>query len=93
MTTQVIFKIDPAIKAKAQIKAKKQGSTYSAFLQQATYAFVEDDLGLGLINRPKLNNKTKKILERELKDIKAGKNLSPYFKNAKDAINYLKNIK
>lgn len=89
MTTQVIFKIDPVIKAKAQIKAKKHGSTYSAFLQQATYAFIEGDLGLGLIDRPKLNKKTVRELKKISQDIKEGKNLVGPFKTVTEMKKYL----
>jgi antitoxin component of RelBE/YafQ-DinJ toxin-antitoxin module len=89
MTTQVNFKIDKIVKEKAQKKAKKHGSTYSAFLQQATYAFVEDDLGIGLIDRPKLNAKTLKELKKISQDIKEGKNLSPAFKSVAEMKKYL----
>ena len=41
MTTQVIFKIDPAIKRKVQIKAKREGYTYSDILQSASRAYLE----------------------------------------------------
>ena len=36
------------------------------------------------------NAKTGKILKRAIKDIKAGRNLSPNFSNIEDAIRYLK---
>jgi len=39
------------------------------------------------------NPRARKSIVRELKDIKSGKNISPGFNNAKDAIAYLKSWK
>ena len=44
MTTQVIFKIDPVLKKKAQMKAGELGATYSDFLKTATKWFVEGEI-------------------------------------------------
>ena len=41
MTTQVIFKIDPVIKRKVQLKARSEGFTYSDILQSASRAYLE----------------------------------------------------
>ncbi|HEY4515222.1 MAG TPA: hypothetical protein VJJ22_03645 [Candidatus Paceibacterota bacterium] len=48
-TTQVIFKIDPKFKKAAQQRAEREGSTYSAFLQSATRAYVDGVLRMGII--------------------------------------------
>ena len=93
MTTQVIFKIDKKLKDQAMRKAKDEGIAFSSVLKLATKAFVENQMNIGLVGEEVFNKKTRKILERELKDIKTGKNLSPAFNNAKDAINYLKNLR
>jgi len=92
MTTQVIFKIDKVIKKEAQKVTKQYGSTYSAFLQQATYGLLDGSIRPGLLQLPeeKFNAKTLRELKKISKDIKEGKNLSPVFNNAKDAIAYLK---
>ena len=91
MTTQVIFKIDKKIKEKAQRKAKNSGLTFSDILQMATYAYVRDSFEPVLMRKEeKLNLKTQRELLKISNDIKQDKNLSPVFKNAKDAIAWLK---
>lgn len=90
MTTQVIFKIDKKLKEKAMKKARAEGIPFSSVLTLATKSFVEGDLNVEIVQRPVLNAKTRKILDRALMDIKEGKNLSPAFTNTKDAITYLK---
>lgn len=45
-----------------------------------------------LASQPKFNAGTRKILTQKLKEIKHGKNLSPQFGTAKEAIDYLKNL-
>jgi antitoxin component of RelBE/YafQ-DinJ toxin-antitoxin module len=94
MTTQVVFKIDQALKQRVERKAKKQGLTLSDLFKMAAYAYDEGLIGPGIVKkiRPKLNAKTRKLLRHELKEVKAGKNLSPAFDNIQDAINYLKNL-
>lgn len=94
MTTQVIFKIDKKIKEKAQKKAKEYGSTFSAYLQQATYALADGSMKPGLLQKAeeKFNPRTLRELKRISKDIKQGKNLSPVFKTAKEMDNYLDSL-
>lgn len=76
-----MFKIDKKVKDAAMRKARLGGVTLSAVLQSATNAFAEGDLKMSLISRE---------MEEIYKDIRAGRNLSPAFKNAKGAIAYLK---
>ncbi len=92
MTTQVIFKIDSKLKEQAMKKAQKEGVAFSSVLQHATKAFVEGKLNVELVAHPPFNARTKKIIDQALKEIKEGKNLSPAFDNAKDAIAYLKSL-
>ena len=92
MTTQVIFKIDKKLKDQAMKKAHGEGIAFSSVLKLATEAYAKGTLDVQLTAHPKLNAKTRKMLIRELKEIKEGKNISPGFDNAKDAINYLKNL-
>lgn len=90
MNTQVIFKMDKKLKERAMKKARAEGISFSSVLTLATRSFVEGGLAIEAVQRPVLNEKTRKVLDRALKDIKEGKNLSPAFGNAKDAIAYLK---
>lgn len=89
MTTQVIFKIDKRLKDKAMKKAQVEGLAFASVLKLATQAYVNGELDVELVARPKLNAKTRREIEQALRDIKAGKNLSPAFDNVNDAIAYL----
>lgn len=88
MTTQVIFKIDKNLKDRAMKKAQTEGFPFATVLKLATKAFVDGNFDVGLT----FNTKTSKILQRELKEIKTGKNMSPGFKDNKSAVAYLKNL-
>ncbi len=92
MTTQVIFKIDKKLKERAMKKAEHEGLPFASVLKFATKAYADGDLTIGIIPKEAFNPKTRRLLQRELRDIKLGKNISPRFTNAKDAIAYLKNL-
>ena len=92
MTTQVIFKIEKRLKEKAMKKAQSEGMAFASVLKLATQAYVKGNLNVELVHQPTLNAKTRRMLTRELKEIKEGKNISPGFDNVQDAINYLKNL-
>ncbi len=90
MITQVIFKIDKALKAKAQKKAKLDGLSFSDILQMSTRAYVEGKLQPQMVQKEeKFNAKTRRILDRRLGDIKEGKNLVGPFKNVEEMKKYL----
>lgn len=93
MTTQVIFKIDKNLKAKAMKRAQSEGLPFAAVLKLATKAYVEGSLSVDLTSKEEFNPKTRREIEKALRDIKEGKNLSPGFTTAKEAIAYLRNIK
>ncbi len=92
MITQVIFKIDKKLKDKAMAKAQNEGIAFASVLKLATKAFVDGNFDVGLIINEEFNPRTKKMIARAIKDIKAGKNMSPAFSNAKNAIAYLKGL-
>ena len=89
MNTQVIFKMDKKLKEKAMKKARAEGIPFSAVLTLATKSFVEGGLAIEAVQRQVLNDKTRKILDSALKNIRLGKNLSPQFTNMKDMDAYL----
>ncbi|OFZ54289.1 MAG: hypothetical protein A3D92_09210 [Bacteroidetes bacterium RIFCSPHIGHO2_02_FULL_44_7] len=66
MTTQVIFKISPELKKKAQKKAAQDGVTFSDVLQSATRSYVEGEFELSF--RPKI--KEFKPTKRDLAELK-----------------------
>ena len=90
MTTQVIFKIDKKLKKKAMAKAQNQGIAFASVLKLATKAFVDGDLTLELVGSKKFNAKTSREIKGALRDIDQGKNISPSFTSARDAIKFLK---
>jgi antitoxin component of RelBE/YafQ-DinJ toxin-antitoxin module len=90
MTTQVVFKLDDTLKTKAMRKAKQSGVPFASVLKFATQAYVDGVLDVELVVKPELNAKTKRVLAQAMADYKKGKNLSPVFTNAKDAVAYLK---
>jgi antitoxin component of RelBE/YafQ-DinJ toxin-antitoxin module len=89
MTTQVIFKLDKKLKDQAMKKAQSEGVALSSVLKMATKAFVAGDLNVGLVTEERFNAKTRKEMDRIMKDIKAGKNLSPKFSNVDNAFAWL----
>lgn len=91
MTTQVTFKIDKKLKDLAMKKAQNEGLPFGALLKLATKAFVDGSLSIGLVSKEEFNPKTRKAIEKAIEDARKGKNLSPAFTSAKDAIAYLKN--
>jgi antitoxin component of RelBE/YafQ-DinJ toxin-antitoxin module len=92
MTSQVIFKIDKKIKDQAMKKAQGEGIAFSSVLKLATQAYIGGSLNVRLVAEPKVNAETRKILARELLEIKQEKNVSPRFGNARDAVDFLKNL-
>ena len=89
MTTQVIFTIDKKLKNEAMRKARSFGLPFSSVLNLATRAFVDGNINVEMVEAKPFNAKTRRKLTRILKDIDAGKNLSPMFSSAKEAIHYL----
>ena len=90
MTSQIIFKIEKKLKDKAMKKAQGEGIAFASVLKLATQAYIKGDLDVELVARPRLKPKIRRELARIAKDIKAGKNLSPSFRRADEAIAYLR---
>ena len=91
MTTQVIFKIDKKLKEQAMKKARSEGVPFASVLKFATKAYVEGGFDIGIVEQHiAFNAKTRRLMDKMTKDINEGKNLSPRFTNAKDAIAWLK---
>ncbi len=92
MTTQLMVKIDRALKQRVAKKAKKQDLSLSDLVKMTFHAYDEGRIEPGMMQVvERFNPKTRRILDRALKDLREGKNLSPKFDNAQDAIAYLKN--
>jgi antitoxin component of RelBE/YafQ-DinJ toxin-antitoxin module len=89
MTTQVIFKIEKKLKDQAMRKAQNEGLPFAFVLKMATQAYVDNQLDVELVARPRLNAKTRRELVKISKDIREGKNLSPSFKTVEEMKKYL----
>lgn len=88
-TSMITIKVDPKTKTAIQEVAEDLGLSLSA-LTNAFYKQVARErhveFSVGLSPTPYLE----KILEDAEEDFRTGKNLSPVFSNAKDAIAYLR---
>lgn len=73
-------------------RAQAEGISFSSVLMLATKSFVEGGLNVEVVQRPVINEKTRKMLDRELKEIRERKNISPRFKSAKDMIAHLNTL-
>lgn len=89
MTTQVIFKIDKKLKDQAMKKAQTEGIAFASVLKLATKAFVAGDLDVALVEKEEFNAKTRREIEAAIRDIEAGRNLSPKFKTVAEMKKYL----
>lgn len=89
MTNKMIFNVDSKIKERAMKQAQQDGVPFSTVLKLATKAYAEGKLRLSISGVPSFNEATRKEIEQALEDIKKGKNLSPTFTNARDAVAYL----
>lgn len=87
--TLVSIKLDSKIKKEAQSIAEELGLTLSAVMNAILREFVrtrEIHVGVGLQPTPYLE----RIIREAERDLREGKNISPVFDNAKDAISYLR---
>ena len=90
MNTQVIFKIDKKLKNRAMAKAQNEGIAFATVLKLATKSYVAGHLTLGLVGSEKFNAAAGKEIKGALNDISQGKNISPSFSSAKEAVKFLK---
>ena len=88
MTTQVVFNIDPKIKARAMKRAKSAGVPFASVLKFATKAFADGRLTLDIDTPERFNAKTARTLRATLRDAKKGRNVMA-FKDAKTMDDYL----
>ncbi len=91
MTTQVLFRTDPQVKARAARRARLEGMPLGAVLNLATKAYAEGSLDVCVVGREEIPNaKTARLLAEIDRDIKAGRNLSPVFEDVDSAIAHLR---
>jgi antitoxin component of RelBE/YafQ-DinJ toxin-antitoxin module len=91
MTTQIVFTVDPKIKARAMKRAKREGVPFASVLKLATKAFAEGRFSVDIAASERFNAKTTRILRAALRDVEEGKNLIS-FKNTKEMDAYLRSL-
>jgi hypothetical protein len=88
MTTQIVFNIDPKVKAKAMQRARREGVPFASVLKMAAKAFADGTFNIEMVPEEKFNPATRRIINAALRDIKKGKNLVA-FKGQRDMDDYL----
>ena len=88
MTTQVVFRVDPAVKSQAMRRAKREGVPFASVLKMMTEAFAKGEYSVKPVKEERFNAKTEKELRAIHRDIIRGKNLIT-FKSAKEMDDYL----
>lgn len=89
MTTQVVFNIDPKIKARAMKRAKKEGVPFAVILKMATKAFAEGRFSLDIVDGEVRPEKLK-LWEQQSRLVEQGKGRR--FASAKEAMEYVENL-
>lgn len=88
MKTLISIKADIEVKERAQEVAKQIGIPLSTIINAYLKQFSrEQRIDFALPLRP--NKKTARLIKRADADYKNGRNISPAFENAEDAIAYL----
>lgn len=93
MNTKVIFNLPRQVKEAAGRRAKKEGLTLSTVLVQAARAYGSGALDVSAVDARPLRPAVMRDLKSMIADAERGKNISPSFTNASDAIAWLKNGK
>lgn len=85
----MLIKMDKKLKKKAQETASELGLPLSTIINNYLKTFVMEKQVT--FSAPYVvNAKTAKILDKALKEVQEGKNISPAFNNAKDAAEWLR---
>jgi hypothetical protein len=86
MVTTVIFKIDKALKEKAQRQARIGGFSLTDYYRNMTIPLAEGKVTMGVVPKKeeKFNAKTAREIRQALKDIKEDKNIEGPFNNVEE---------
>ena len=89
MKTMINVKTDVTIKKKAQTLARGLGLPLGTVINSYLRQFIADQrIEFSLLPVP--NKRTSRLLDRALKDIESGKNLSPVFSSGQEMDRYLR---
>jgi addiction module RelB/DinJ family antitoxin len=88
MKSIITLKTDKEVKKNAQKLASNLGLSLSAVVNASLRQFIRDQ-GVHFSKIPIMKPELERIIGKAEKDLKAGKNISPIFKNGKDLIAHL----
>jgi len=88
MKTVLNVKTDKEVKEKAQALAKHMGIPLSTIVNAHLKAFIESG-EFTVTREPQLRPEVVREINLAIKEVRLGKNMSPRFNNAKDAIAWL----
>lgn len=88
MKTTIILKADSEVKKMAQKIAEELGLTLSAVINASLKQFIRSR-EVYFSSLPKMSPELEKLVANSQSDYKAGRNISPVFSTAKEAIDYL----
>lgn len=91
MTTVIHLKADKEVKENAQKLAKELGLSLSDVINASLRNFIRTR-EITFSDIPTMTPKLEKLLDEVEEDIKHNRNLSPKFKTAKEAIDYLNKL-
>lgn len=91
MKVIINIKADKSVKDAAQKIAEELGLSLSAVVNAQLKQFVRNK-SVYFSTIPRMTKELEEIVGVAMKDIKEGKNLSPMFHSAKDAIAYLREL-
>lgn len=88
--TVISVKVDKDVRDKARIAARKMGVPLSMVVNSQLRRFAQEERIVFQTEKAyRMTKKFERKLEKIDADIKAGRNLSPAFTNAKDALRWL----
>jgi len=89
MKTAINIKADTVVKKKAQKLAEELGLTLSAVVNASLKEFIRNQ-SVSFSTVPRMSKRLERIIAEAERDLKVGKNISPIFNSAEDAIRYLR---
>jgi len=88
MATQVVFNIDPKIKAKAMKRAKREGVPFASVLKFAAKAFAEGRFSIDVVEE--IRPEKLKVWGRESRALERGK--GRHFASAQEAQAFVESL-
>ena len=88
MTVQIVFNVDPKVKARAMKRAKREGIPFASVLKLATKAFADGRFSLDIKER--VRPEKLRLWERQSRLVEQGRGRR--FASAKEAMEFVENL-